>query len=128
MKAILIAEGDDRVAELFAYLFDRDGWTVTTCLDGQRAADALGGSVSYDAVLVSNRLHDMGGVELITRIRTLGHRQHVPIVMVTGTLDCAIVAGALAAGADDVLYKPVDVVILVETVNKCVERARRQDT
>jgi hypothetical protein len=30
MKAILIAEGDDRVAELFAYLFARDGWTVTT--------------------------------------------------------------------------------------------------
>jgi DNA-binding response OmpR family regulator len=126
MKAILIAEGDDRVAELFAYLFAHDGWTVTTCRDGQRAADALGGRAPYDAVLVSNRLHDMGGVELITRIRALGHRHDVPIVMVTGTLDCAIVAGALAAGADDVLYKPVDVVILVDTVNKCVERARRQ--
>jgi DNA-binding response OmpR family regulator len=126
MKAILIAEGDDRVAELFAYLFAHDGWTVTTCLDGQRAADALGGRAPYDAVLVSNRLHDMGGVELITRIRALGHRHDVPIVMVTGTHDCAIVAGALAAGADDVLYKPVDVVILVDTVNKCVERARRQ--
>jgi DNA-binding response OmpR family regulator len=35
------------------------------------------------------------------------------------------VADALAAGADDVLYKPVDVAILVDTVNKCVERARR---
>ena len=126
MKAILIAEGDDRVAELFAYLFARDGWTVTTCRDGQRAADALGGPAPYEAVLVSNRLHDMGGVELITRIRALGHRHDVPIVMVTGTLDCAVVAGALAAGADDVLYKPVDVVILVDTVNKCVERARRQ--
>jgi FixJ family two-component response regulator len=45
--------------------------------------------------------------------------------MVTGTLDCALVAGALTAGADEVLYKPVDVVILVDTVNKCVERARR---
>ena len=126
MKAILITEGDDRVADLFAYLFTRDGWTVTTCLGGQRAADALGGRAPYDAVLVSNRLHDMGGVELITRIRALGHRHDVPIVMVTGTHDCAIVAGALAAGADDVLYKPVDVVILVDTVNKCVERARRQ--
>jgi DNA-binding response OmpR family regulator len=128
MKAILIAEGDDRVADLFAYLFTRDGWTVTTCLDGHHAAHALSGRTSYDAVLVSNRLPKMGGVELITRIRTLDHRKDVPIVMVTGTLDCAIVAGALAAGADDVLYKPVDVVILVDTVNKCVERARRQDT
>jgi DNA-binding response OmpR family regulator len=62
------------VAELFAYLFARDGWTVTTCLDGKRAADALGGRTPYEAVLVSNGLHGMGGVELITRIRGLGHR------------------------------------------------------
>ena len=123
MKAILIAEGDDRVAELFAYLFARDGWTVTTCLDGQRAADALGGRAPYEAVLVSNRLHDMAGVELITRIRAFDHRQGVPIVMVTGTVECAVLADALAAGADDVLYKPVDVAILVNTVSKCVERA-----
>jgi len=126
MKSILIAEGDDRVAELFAELFARDGWTVTTYLDGQRAADALGSSAPYDAVLVSNRLHDMAGVELITRIRAFHHRQDVPIVMVTGTVECAVLADALAAGADDVLYKPVDVAILVDTVNKCVERARRQ--
>ena len=30
-------------------------------------------------------------------------------------------ADALAAGADDVLYKPVDVAILVDTVNKCAK-------
>jgi len=128
MKSILVADGDDRVADLFAYLFARDGWTVTTCLDGQRAANTLAGRASYDAVLVSNRLHDMEGVVLIRHSRALDHRHDVPITMVTGTLDSALVAGALAAGADDVLYKLVDVVILVDTVNKCVERARRQDT
>ena len=128
MKSILIAEGDDRVAEVFDALFARDGWTVTTCLDGQHAAHALSGHGSYDAVLVSNRLHDMGGVELIMRVRALTHRHDVPIVMVTGTVDCAVLADALAAGADDVLYKPVDVAILLDTVNKCIERRRPQDT
>ena len=126
MKSILIAEGDDRVAELFAYIFARDGWTVATYRDGQRAAAELGDSASFDAVLVSNRLRDMGGVELIRRIRVLDHRKDVPIVMVTGTCEVDVVAAALAAGADDVLYKPVDVDLLVTTVNKCVERARRQ--
>jgi len=127
MKSIVIADGDDCVAELFAALFVRDGWTVTTCLDGQRAADALGRLASYDAVLVSNRLHDMDGVELIRRIRELGHRRAVPVVMVTGTVECALLGDALAAGADDILYKPVDVDFLVDTVNKCVEQRRRQD-
>ena len=49
MKSILIAEGDDLVAELFASLFARDGWTVTTCLDGQHAADTLAGRASFEA-------------------------------------------------------------------------------
>ena len=126
MKSILIAEGDERVAELFAYIFARDGWAVATHRDGQGAAVALGETASFDAVLVSNRLRDMGGVELITRIRALDHRKDVPIVMVTGSTEVAIVAAALARGADDVLFKPVDVATLVDTVNKCVERARRQ--
>jgi len=125
MKSILIAEGDERVAELFAYLFAHEGWSVTMYRDGKPAA-AAGGSAAYDAVLASNRLRDMGGVALITRIRAIDHRKEVPIVMVTGTLEVAVVAGALAAGADDVLYKPVDVTVLVATVNKCVECARRQ--
>jgi DNA-binding response OmpR family regulator len=126
MKSILIAEGDERVAELFAYIFARDGWSVATYRDGQGAAVALGDTASFDAVLVSNRLRDMGGVELITRIRALDHRKDVPIVMVTGSTEVAIVAAALAGGADDVLFKPVHVATLVDTVSKCVERARRQ--
>ena len=128
MKTILIAEGDEHVAEMFADLFAFEGWSVAAYNAGQRAVDALAGSAPYDAVLVNNRLHGMTGVELITRIRALDHRKDVPIVMVTGTVECALLADALAAGADDVLYKPVDVVILVDTVNKCIERRRQQDT
>jgi CheY-like chemotaxis protein len=128
MKSILIADGNERVVEVFACLFACHDWNVTRYSDGQRAVDALGGSAAYDAVLVSNRLHGMSGVELITRVRALDHRKDVALVMVTGTVDAAVAAAALAAGADDVLYKPVDVVILVDTVNKCIERRRQQDT
>jgi len=128
MKSILIAEGDERVAEMFTDLFGLDGWTVTTYLDGLGAATALSGRDSHDAVLASNRLRDMGGVELIRRIRALGHRRDVPIVMVTGTCVVDVVTAALSVGADDVLYKPVDVTILLDTVNKCLDRRRPRDT
>ena len=79
-------------------------------------------------MLVGHRFEGIDGVDLITRIRGLAHRQDVPIVMVTGTVDCAVERAALAAGADDVLYKPTDVAIVVATVTKCVERRGRQDT
>jgi DNA-binding response OmpR family regulator len=95
---------------------------VTWYSDGQRAGEALGGRVHYDAVVVAYRLAGIDGVELVTRIRAHDHRKHVPIVMVTATVDVVVVAAALAAGADDVLYKPTGVDILVATVTKCVER------
>ena len=123
MKSLLIAEGHDGVAHLFGDLFSRDAWTVTVCRNGLRALETLRGSALYDAVLVNSRLHDVSGVDLITRIRALDHRKDVPIVMLTGTVSVEVVAAALAAGADDVLYKPVDVAILVATVSKCAERS-----
>jgi CheY-like chemotaxis protein len=128
VKSILIADGDERVAYLFAEVFASHDWRATWYSDAHRAAEDLGGSAHYDAVLVGYRFEGMDGVELITRIRALDHRQGVPIVMATGTVECAVVADALAAGADDVLYKPTDVAIVVATVTKCVERRRHQDT
>ena len=86
MKAILIADGDESVAELFAYVFASHDWNVTRYSDGQRAGEELRGGTHYDAVLVSYRFDGMDGVELIKLIRALDHRKDVPIVMVTGTV------------------------------------------
>ena len=94
VKSILVADGDERVAHLFAEVFASLDWHVTRYNDGRRAGEDLGGCAHYDAVLVGYRFEGMDGVELITRIRALGHRQDVPIVMVTGTVDCAVVAAA----------------------------------
>jgi two-component system chemotaxis response regulator CheY len=124
MKSILIADGNASVAEMFAYVFARHEWNVTRYSNGKRAGEELCGRAHYDAVLVSYRFNGMDGVELIRLIRALDHRKDMPIVMVTGTVDLDVVAAALAAGADDVLYKPTDIAVLVATVSKCLERGR----
>jgi DNA-binding response OmpR family regulator len=129
MKSILIADRDERVAQMFAEVFASHDWHVTTCRDGQRAGEDLRGSAHYDAVLVGYRFEGVDGVELIKRIRALDHRQDMPIVMVTGMVEVSVMAAALTAGADDVLHKPTDVAVVVATVSKCVERRRtHQDT
>jgi DNA-binding response OmpR family regulator len=77
---------------------------------------------------VSYRFDGMDGVELIKLIRALDHRKDVAIVMVTGTLGLGVATTALTAGADDVLYKPIDLAILAAAVSKCVERRKHQGT
>jgi len=126
MKSILIADGNTSVAEMFAYVFARHDWNVTRYSDGKRAGEELCGRTHYDAVLVSYRFDGMDGVELIKLIRALDHRKDVPIVMVTGTVGLDVVTAALTAGADDVLYKPIDLAILTATVNKCLEKGKHQ--
>jgi DNA-binding response OmpR family regulator len=126
LKSILIADGNESVAELFAYVFASHDWNVTSYSDGKRAGEELCGRTHYDAVLVSYRFDDMDGVELIKRVRALAHRKDVPIVMLTGTVGLDVVTAALTAGADDVLYKPIDLAVLVATVSKCVERSKQQ--
>lgn len=128
MKSILIADGNASVAEMFAYVFARHDWNVTRYSDGKRACEELGGRAHYDALVVGYRFDGIDGVALIKLIRALDHRKHMPIVMVTGTVRLDVVAAALAAGADDVLYKPVDVAVLVASVSKCLERGRQHDT
>ena len=128
MKSILIADGNESVAKLFAYVFASHDWNVTRYSDGMRAGEELRGGTHYDAVLVSYRFDGMDGVELIKLIRALGHRKDVAIVMVTGTLGLDLATTALTAGADDVLYKPIDLAILAATVSKCVERRKHQGT
>ena len=126
MKSILIVENNESVAKMFAYLFAGHAWRVTWYTDAQRAGEALAGRVHYDAVLVGHRFEGINGVDLITRIRAFDHRKDVPIVMMTGNAAVAVVAAAMAAGADGVLKKPADVAILVATVTKCVEQRRHQ--
>jgi DNA-binding response OmpR family regulator len=125
MKSILIADGSECVADVFADVFTCHEWAVTRYTNSQRARDVLCGTAQYEAVLVGYRFDGgIDGVELIHQVRALHHRQDIAVVMMTGTRDVAVVAAALAAGADDVLYKPVDAGTVVATVSKCVEWRR----
>src|SRR5688572_1980870 len=52
MKSILIADGDERVAHMFARVFASHGWNVTRHSDGHLAGEDLEGPAHYDAVVV----------------------------------------------------------------------------
>ncbi len=75
MKSILIVDGNESVAEVFASVFAHHDWKVTWYRNGKRAGEELSGSAHYDAVLVGYRFDGIDGMELIKRIRALPHRK-----------------------------------------------------
>ena len=126
MKSILIAEGDDHVARLFATLFSRNDWMVHSLDDATKAAEVLRGDEPFDVVVVSYKIRGMSGVELTKLIRSLDHRRDTPVLMVTGRP--GIETEALGAGADEVLSKPIDIFTLLQSVSEYATRARHQDS
>jgi len=118
MKSMLIIDGSVTIARLFAEIFERRGWTVATCGDRDGAMGRLAGSDPYDVVLLSYHVPGTDGVALVRFIRALDHRLRTAVVMVTG--DGEVTDQARAAGADDVLLKPINPNALVCAVDKQV--------
>jgi DNA-binding response OmpR family regulator len=118
MKSMLIIDGSEIIAKLFAEVFEKRGWNVDSCGDRDRAMERLTGHNHYDAILLGYHVPGTNGVQLVRMIRALEHRRMTAVVMVTG---CGEVTDeALKAGADEVLVKPINPNALVWAVDKHV--------
>ena len=115
---MLVIDRSASIARLFADIFERRCWTVDTCGDRDSAIARVAGNKSYDAILLSHRVPGTTGVQLVRLIRSFEHRRMTAIVMVTSSGDVS--EEALAAGADEVLLKPVNPNALIWVVDKLV--------
>jgi diguanylate cyclase (GGDEF)-like protein/PAS domain S-box-containing protein len=78
-----------------------DGAEATVNADAEPVAD--GGDTLPDVLLVDVRLPDGNGLELLAEVRARG--LSMPVVMLTGSGDEALVVSALRSGADDYVVK-----------------------
>lgn len=110
--SVLVADDDPIVRKLIAVQIEALGYEVRTAEDGQAAAAAA--ESNWPDVLVTDwSMPGMDGVELIRHLRARsapGRYLHV-ILMTTSSAEEAIRAG-LAAGADDYVPKPLDIMRL----------------
>jgi len=118
MKSMLVIDRSASIARLFAEIFERRGWRVATCGDRDSAIARVAGNKPYDAILLSYRVPGTTGVQLVRLIRSFEHRRMTAVVMVTGSGE--VTDEALAAGADEVLLKPINPNALVWVVDKLV--------
>jgi CheY-like chemotaxis protein len=116
MKSMFVIDGSQTVARLFAEVFETRGWSVGFSTDGESAMEQLAGNEACDVVLIGFRMSETEGLKLIRFIRALEHRKTTAVMMITQ--NAQIRSEALAAGADSVLLKPLDMNALVDAVEK----------
>jgi PAS domain S-box-containing protein len=105
-------------------LGERGGVRLVTATRG----DAVQGLVRQhlpDLVLLDLHLPDLGGQEVLRRLRADPQTAHVPVVVVSADATAGQIQRLLAAGARQYLTKPLDVDRFLEVVDELLQAARR---
>ena len=111
---ILAAEDHPANRKLLALLFEAFGLELVLVENGREAVDAVRDS-RFDLVLMDVMMPVMDGVEAVTAIRAAEAetgRPRQPIHMLTANVFDDDVARYMAAGADGVLRKPIEIAAL----------------
>jgi CheY-like chemotaxis protein len=124
---ILVVDDEPDVEVLFRQHFRRDlrsgrftmGFTQSAPMALQRISDAAG--VSLILILSDINMPGMSGLELLPEAKAL--RPDVPVIMITAYGDAETKRRALEGGAEALLTKPIDFVMLRNEIDMRVERA-----
>jgi len=106
---ILVAEDDDQNQAMLKLILARRGHRVKSAWNGFQAIDAVKAE-TFDIVLMDVHMPEMDGLEATRQIRIWENKkQHVPIVILTGSVPPQVSYSYKLAGADTFLSKPFDV-------------------
>ncbi len=101
------------------------GVQVDTADSAQGALEQLEGQ-DYDAIVTDIKMPGMDGLELLARIQEL--RPEIPVLLITGHAEQALITRALRGGAYDFIQKPLDRVFFVAALHRAIQtrQLRRQ--
>jgi CheY-like chemotaxis protein len=119
---ILLVEDNPDGRELLVMVLRREGYDIIEAADGSEALRQAN-TQHPDLILMDLGLPVMNGDEVTARIKKDPCIAHIPIVVSTAFDPSApIVKRALAAGAEDIIYKPTNFKTLVEVTRRFICR------
>lgn len=119
-ESILIVDDDPGVLKSIVYLL-ADRYNVISCSSAEEAFSCARGN-DICAVLSDVKMPAISGIELLDRMRTL--LPDVPVVLMTGYAEIDTAINALKKKAFDLIIKPFDPDLLMETIARAVSSRR----
>lgn len=118
-RRVLVVDDDRNICELVQLYFEKDGFIVSTCHDGDKAVEAFH-SLNPNIIILDLMLPGRDGYEICRELRKISN---VPIVMLTARTDTLDKIIGLEIGADDYVAKPFDPKELVARAKAVLRRA-----
>jgi CheY-like chemotaxis protein len=121
---ILLVEDDETNRSVITRVLTQAGLRVTAAEHGVAALEKLATS-NFDAVLLDLLMPEMDGFETITAIRANAAWAGLPVIAVTAATLIHDADSCLNAGMNDYLAKPVQPLILIDTLLRHVAAHER---
>lgn len=120
---VLVVDDQFTVRELQRSILEAAGYRVATAEDGLAALQQLGGDADIDLVVTDLEMPEMGGLELLRRVRGEPATASLPVVVVTSLAGEEDQRRGLEAGADAYVTKDrFDQRALLDTVERLIGR------
>src|SRR5262249_8273051 len=123
---ILIVDDDERTALAVATVLEELGQELVVAHSGEEALKHLLYD-EYAVILLDLHMPGMDGYETAALVRARKRTRHIPIVFLTAVFrDTTHLLQAYSAGAVDMVFKPVDAVVLKSKVSVFVDLYLKQ--
>jgi DNA-binding response OmpR family regulator len=122
---VLLVEDDSRIRSIVEQGLQARGFLVSSAPDGETGLQ-LARSLDVELVLLDLILPGIGGIEVLSEIRTFKPR--LPVILLTALDDTTSKVGGLDAGADDYMTKPFSVEELAARVRARIRGAAEEGT
>jgi len=116
-EQVLVVEDNDKNMKLFRDVLVASGYRTLEATTGGQAVE-LAAEHAPDLVLMDIELPDIDGVETLSRLRADERTASIPVLALTAQAMHGDRERFLAAGFDDYISKPVNVLELVDTVRQ----------
>ncbi|MFM2129254.1 MAG: hypothetical protein RL477_800 [Pseudomonadota bacterium] len=121
-STVFLIDDEEAVRTALAEMLSVFGYRVETFPSAQAFLDQFKGN-SVGCIVADVRMPGMDGIELVREMSRRGST--LPVVVITGHGDVPMAVGAIKAGAEDFIEKPIDDRELVAAINRSFERSLR---
>ncbi|MCL6503114.1 MAG: response regulator [Pirellulales bacterium] len=116
---ILVVDDDPDIRANLADILQDMDYQVDVAADGPSALERAG-AAAYDLVLLDLRMPGMNGLEVYRQLKRL--RPDTPVIVITAYTSGDVASEILAAGACEIVSKPVEVPRLLEAIEGRIDR------
>lgn len=120
LKRVIIIDDEKFTHKIVQQFLASSGYEMVAFESGEEALNYLKADSQFDVILLDYLMAGIDGYETLRCLKKEDHTKNIPVIIITALDDEHEKKKLLAAGAADVLAKPLQSQIFIDTLRKCL--------